>query len=108
VHNKLDMRQQCALAAKKVNGILGCIKESIASRSREVILPLHSALVRPYLGCCVQFWTRQYKRNMDMLERAQKRATKMPKGLKQLTYEEKLKELGLFRVGEEKAQGAFY
>ncbi|KAK4828535.1 hypothetical protein QYF61_027211 [Mycteria americana] len=46
---KLDMSRQCALAAQKANRILGCIKRSMASRSREVILPLCSAVVRPHL-----------------------------------------------------------
>ena len=77
--SKLNLSQQCTLAARRANGMLECMRPSSASQSKEGIVPLCSALMQPHLEHNVQFWASQNKTDIKLLECFQRKATKMGK-----------------------------
>jgi len=74
VGEKLDVTQQCVVTAPKANHILGCIPSSVGNTSREGILPLCPALVRPPRESCVQLWSPQHRTDLELLEWVRRRA----------------------------------
>uniref|UniRef100_A0A452HI16 Reverse transcriptase domain-containing protein n=1 Tax=Gopherus agassizii TaxID=38772 RepID=A0A452HI16_9SAUR len=98
VDSSLKMSTQCAEAVKKANRMLGIIKKGIENKTENILLPLYKSMVCPHLEYCVQMWSPHLKKDILALEKVQKRATKMIRGLERVPYEERLKRLGLFSL----------
>jgi hypothetical protein len=87
IDNTLKFSEQCNVAVKNANRILGLIKRTIKSRSKEVIVRLYKALVRPKLEYCVQAWSPFMRKDINNLERVQRRATRMITECRGQSYE---------------------
>ena len=93
------------IAASKGNQILGLIRRNITYKGKKLIIPLYKAIVRPHLEYCIQAWRPYRKKDIDTLERIQRRATKMIPELRDLSYEERLKECGLTTLETRRLRG---
>ena len=105
ISSDLKPSLQCSEAIKKANQIVGFIGRSFEFKSEKIILTLYNSLVRPHLEYCVQFWSPYYRKDIDKLERIQRRVTKMIPRLRNKPYEERLKELNLFNLSKRRLRG---
>ena len=98
INPNMKVSEQCRIAASKGNQILEMIRRNITYKEKGLIVPLYKAIVRPHLEYCVRAWSPYLRKDIDMLEKIQRRATKLIPGLRDLSYEERLKECGLTRL----------
>ncbi|KAJ7395190.1 hypothetical protein BTVI_157537 [Pitangus sulphuratus] len=90
VDTRLTMSQQWVLAAKVASSLLGCTEQH-CQQGKGGHPSFCSAPVGQGQGCCVQSWALWYKRDLDLMEHFQQKATKIIKGLELLSYEERLR-----------------
>ena len=82
----MKVSEQCRIAASKGNQVLGIIRINITYKERSLIIPLYKAIVRPRLEYCIQAWNPHLRKDVDMLEKIQRRATKLIPELRDLTH----------------------
>ena len=105
ISNDLKNSKQCIAASKKANKMLGFIARNFDYKTPDVISKLYTSLVRPHLEYCVQHWSPNLIKDINKLERVQRRATKMIPSLRNLPYEERLKKLNMFSLQKRRLRG---
>ena len=105
VSSDMKVSEQCGIAARKGNQILGLIRRNIAYRDNRLIIPLYISLVRPHLEYCIQAWRPNMRKNIDKLERVQRRATRLISEISQLSYEELLQQCRLTTLETRRIRG---
>ena len=101
----MKVSEQCRIAASKGNQILGMIRINITYKEKSLIVPLHKAIVRPHLKYCIQAWNSYLRKYINMLEKIQRRATKLIPGLRDISYGERLEECGLTTLETRRLRG---
>ena len=101
----MKVSEQCRIAASKGNQVLGTIRRNITYKEKSLIVPLYKAIVRPHLEYCIHAWNPHLRKDIDMFEKIQRRATKLIPGLRDPRYEKRLKECELTTLETRRLRG---
>jgi len=104
IYDDMKSSLQCIQAYSKANKMLGVINRAIVYKSKEVMLSLYKPLVRPHLEYCTVAWSPHYVKDKVLLERVQRRFTRMVPELKGLSYPDRLKKLGIWSLEERRVR----
>jgi len=105
VSEDLKWSLQCGKAASKAMMALGLIKRTFPCLNKELFLTLYSTYVRPHMEFCVQAWSPYLQKDIATLERVQRRATKLVKRISKLSYQDRLRYLGLYSLERRRKRG---
>ena len=89
----------------KANKMLGMIKRTFSHLDRTMLVQLFKVYVRPHLEYCQQACSPHYEKDIEKLEKVQRRATKLIPCLEGLTYDERLKDLKLYSLEDRRKRG---
>ena len=101
----MKVSEQRGIAASKRNQIIGLIRRTIMYKEKQLIVPLYKAIVRPHMEYCIQARKPYHKKDIDKLERIQRRANKMIPELRDLSYESRLLQCGLTTLETRRLRG---
>jgi len=96
--------KQCNSAAAKAS-VLGMIKRTFNTLNNGMFLTLYLTYIRPHLEYCIQVWAPYFKKDIDVLEKVQRRAAKLVRCTKNVSYEQRLAYLGLYSLSRRRQRG---
>ena len=103
--SSLEWRDQCRYAAAKANRVLGMLNKTFVSRDKEIWKKLYTSLVRPHLEYAASVWNPNRAKDIKLIEKVQERASRIPTELRDMNYENRLKEWNITRLKDKRVRG---
>lgn len=104
ISSDLKVSQQCQQAYNKASRILGLINRTIEYRHTDILLRLYKSLVRPHLEYSISAWSPHYSKDKVLIEKIQRRFTRMIPSVCNLPYEVRFKKLGLWSLEDRRVR----